>query len=168
MPCVPASWAGADGRRCVYAPHGLSDVSNLVIRPHPVRAPRSVHESKAARWCELWPELMVLGGRPGASGRLCPSADLGGELEESGAAGLVGAGAEVVRWLRQPCGADGPSGLAAGEEPGRRRRGADARVPLRCAATVQAGWTTASGSWPSPAPHRTVVAAPASSERVKA
>ncbi|MEU6254946.1 nucleotidyltransferase family protein [Streptomyces sp. NPDC047043] len=44
----------------VYAPHGLSDVFNLVVRPNPVLAPRSVYEAKSARWREQWPELSVL------------------------------------------------------------------------------------------------------------
>jgi hypothetical protein len=34
-------------RRHVYAPHGLADVFNLVVRPNPVLAPRSVYETKA-------------------------------------------------------------------------------------------------------------------------
>ncbi|MEU6068802.1 MULTISPECIES: nucleotidyltransferase family protein [Streptomyces] len=50
----------ADGRWRVYAPHGLSDVFNLVVRPNPVLAPQSVYETKAARWREQWPELTVL------------------------------------------------------------------------------------------------------------
>jgi hypothetical protein len=50
-----------DGRWRVYAPHGLSDVFNLVLRPNPVLAPREVYETKAARWRQLWPELTVLG-----------------------------------------------------------------------------------------------------------
>ncbi|MFB6560830.1 nucleotidyltransferase family protein [Streptomyces sp. NPDC056400] len=49
-----------DGRWRVYAPHGLSDVFNLIVRPNPVLAPRSVYEAKAARWQEHWPELTVL------------------------------------------------------------------------------------------------------------
>ncbi|MFI5890003.1 nucleotidyltransferase family protein [Actinoplanes sp. NPDC051513] len=49
-----------DGRWRVYAPHGLSDVFNLVLRPNPVLAPRSVYETKVARWREQWPELTVL------------------------------------------------------------------------------------------------------------
>ncbi|MFG3018819.1 nucleotidyltransferase family protein [Streptomyces sp. NPDC048254] len=44
----------------VYAPHGLSDVFNLVVRPNPVLAPREVYETKAARWQDEWPELAVL------------------------------------------------------------------------------------------------------------
>ncbi|MEU1410798.1 nucleotidyltransferase family protein [Streptomyces sp. NPDC049097] len=48
------------GRWRVYAPHGLSDVFNLVVRPNPVLAPREVYESKSARWRRHWPELTVL------------------------------------------------------------------------------------------------------------
>jgi uncharacterized protein len=44
----------------VYAPHGLADVFNLVVRPNPVLAPREVYESKTRRWRERWPELTVL------------------------------------------------------------------------------------------------------------
>jgi hypothetical protein len=51
----------SDGRWRVYAPHGLSDVFNLVVRPNPVLAPREVYESKTARWRQQWPELTVLG-----------------------------------------------------------------------------------------------------------
>jgi hypothetical protein len=44
----------------VYAPHGLADVFNLVVRPNPVLAPRHVYETKTQRWREQWPELTVL------------------------------------------------------------------------------------------------------------
>ncbi|MEV8456847.1 hypothetical protein AB0467_22570 [Streptomyces sp. NPDC052095] len=56
--------------------------------------------------------------------------DFGGELEEGGAAGLVGPDTELLQALGQLCGADRASGLAAGEEPWRRNQGADGRVPL--------------------------------------
>ncbi|WP_405942972.1 nucleotidyltransferase family protein [Streptomyces sp. NBC_00207] len=49
-----------DGRWRVYAPHGLSDVFNLVVRPNPVLAPREVYEAKSTRWRAQWPELTVL------------------------------------------------------------------------------------------------------------
>ncbi|MGW5232070.1 nucleotidyltransferase family protein [Streptomyces nodosus] len=49
-----------NGEWRVYAPHGLSDVFNLVVRPNPVLAPREVYETKAARWRDEWPELTVL------------------------------------------------------------------------------------------------------------
>ena len=39
-----------DGQWRVYAPHGLSDVFNLVVRPNPVLAPQAVYEAKTARW----------------------------------------------------------------------------------------------------------------------
>ncbi|MDX3096740.1 nucleotidyltransferase family protein [Streptomyces sp. ME19-03-3] len=58
--CCLGVRAEADGTWRVYAPHGLSDVFNLVVRPNPVLAPRSVYETKTARWREQWPELTVL------------------------------------------------------------------------------------------------------------
>lgn len=49
-----------NGRWRVYAPHGLSDVFNLVVRPNPALAPRSVYEAKISRWRQQWPALTVL------------------------------------------------------------------------------------------------------------
>jgi hypothetical protein len=49
-----------DDRWRVYAPHGLADVFNLVVRPNPVLAPRDVYRAKTQRWLEHWPELTVL------------------------------------------------------------------------------------------------------------
>lgn len=49
-----------DGRFRVYAPYGLSDVFNLVVRPNPVLASGSAYEAKAARWRSQWPALTVL------------------------------------------------------------------------------------------------------------
>ena len=51
---------GEDDRWRVYAPHGLADVFNLVVRPNPVLAPRDVYEAKTQRWLQHWPELTVL------------------------------------------------------------------------------------------------------------
>ena len=48
------------GRWLVYAPHGLADVFNLVVRPNPVLAPRHVYQAKTARWQQQWPSLTVL------------------------------------------------------------------------------------------------------------
>ncbi|WP_151774285.1 nucleotidyltransferase family protein [Streptomyces abyssomicinicus] len=48
------------GQWRVYAPHGLSDVFGLVVRPNPVLAPRAVYEAKTARWRAQWPGLTVL------------------------------------------------------------------------------------------------------------
>ncbi|SNY67367.1 nucleotidyltransferase family protein [Paractinoplanes atraurantiacus] len=49
-----------DGQWRVYAPHGLSDVFGLVVRPNPVLAPRHVYEAKTERWRRQWPGLVVL------------------------------------------------------------------------------------------------------------
>src|SRR5689334_21457198 len=48
------------GRWRVYAPHGLSDVFDLVVRPNPVLAPAGVYRAKAERWRRQWPALTVL------------------------------------------------------------------------------------------------------------
>jgi uncharacterized protein len=48
------------GRWRVYAPYGLSDAFNLVVRPNPVLAPRHVYQAKTQRWRKQWPELTVL------------------------------------------------------------------------------------------------------------
>jgi uncharacterized protein len=51
---------GASGRSRIYAPYGLADVFNLVVRPNPVLAPGHVYQAKAARWRQQWPDLTVL------------------------------------------------------------------------------------------------------------
>jgi hypothetical protein len=51
---------GSSGRWRIYAPYGLADVFNLVVRPNPVLAPRHVYQAKAARWRRQWPGLTVL------------------------------------------------------------------------------------------------------------
>jgi uncharacterized protein len=48
------------GRWRIYAPHGLADVFNLVVRPNPVLAPRQVYQAKTARWQRQWPSITVL------------------------------------------------------------------------------------------------------------
>src|SRR5260370_36144071 len=50
----------AGGRLRIYAPHGLADRFNLVVRPNPVLAPRHVYEAKTTRWRRQWPTLTVL------------------------------------------------------------------------------------------------------------
>ena len=57
--CVGIRLEG-DGKWHVYAPHGLADVFNLVVRPNPVLAPRDVYETKTRRWRGQWPELTIL------------------------------------------------------------------------------------------------------------
>lgn len=50
----------AGGHWRVYAPHGLSDVFNLVVRPNPFLALKHVYEAKTTRWRQEWPDLTVL------------------------------------------------------------------------------------------------------------
>jgi hypothetical protein len=49
-----------EGRPRVYAPYGLADLFDLVVRPNRAQAPRHVYETEAARWRQHWPELTVL------------------------------------------------------------------------------------------------------------
>ena len=58
--CCVGVRTGPDGGVTVYAPHGLADVFNLVVRPNPVLAPSEVYRRKAARWQAEWPALTVL------------------------------------------------------------------------------------------------------------
>jgi hypothetical protein len=44
----------------IYAPYGLADPFNLVVRPNPVLAPRHVYQAKVTRWRQQWPGLTVL------------------------------------------------------------------------------------------------------------
>ena len=48
------------GRWRIYAPHGLADMFNLVVRPNLVLAPRHVYQAKTARWRQQWPSLAIL------------------------------------------------------------------------------------------------------------
>jgi hypothetical protein len=57
---MPRCPAGAGRRWRVYAPFGLSDAFNLVVRPDPVLAPRHVYQAKTGRWRRQWPGLTVL------------------------------------------------------------------------------------------------------------
>ncbi len=54
----------------------------------------------------------------------------GGELEQCGGAGLTGEDAELAETFGHAEGADGPAGLAAGEQPGRGPGVADGGVAL--------------------------------------
>ena len=45
----------------VYAPHGLDDVEQLIVRPNPaLNFSAANYAAKASRWKSLWPELTVM------------------------------------------------------------------------------------------------------------
>lgn len=46
-----------DGQLTVYAPHGLTDVFDMRLRPNPRLAPRAVYEAKAADYQRRWPAV---------------------------------------------------------------------------------------------------------------
>jgi hypothetical protein len=60
MACCVGVRRDRTGRWRIYAPYGLSDMFNLVMRPNPVQATRAVYEAKAERWQRQWPSLTVL------------------------------------------------------------------------------------------------------------
>ncbi|KIX92735.1 uncharacterized protein Z520_11587 [Fonsecaea multimorphosa CBS 102226] len=43
----------------VYAPRGLSDFFNMVVRPNPVLGKREAYDKKVKRWKEIWPNLIA-------------------------------------------------------------------------------------------------------------
>ncbi|KAJ0333114.1 hypothetical protein COL922a_011024 [Colletotrichum nupharicola] len=50
----------ADGEWRVYAPRGLSDFFNMVVRPNPQIGVRERYEEKARRWLGIWTGLTVM------------------------------------------------------------------------------------------------------------
>lgn len=48
-----------DGGNGVYAPHGLTDIFNLVLRPNPRLDTQAVYDAKGAIWRRRWPELTI-------------------------------------------------------------------------------------------------------------
>ncbi|KAH6689498.1 hypothetical protein F5X68DRAFT_230116 [Plectosphaerella plurivora] len=48
-----------DGHWSVYAPRGLSDFFNMVVKPNPVLGTRVAFEKKAERWKAIWPGLKI-------------------------------------------------------------------------------------------------------------
>jgi hypothetical protein len=99
------TWSTSTGRTCpgvrlepggrwrIYAPYGLSDVFNLVIRPNPVLATRDVYEAKTVRWTGQWPGLTVIPWPATTDGSADPQerAQVGGDPQP----GPLGCGAVV-------------------------------------------------------------------------
>lgn len=49
-----------DDRLDVFAPFGLDDIFDMVVRPNPALPNKATHEKKAARARAIWPELRVI------------------------------------------------------------------------------------------------------------
>ncbi|MEP1097121.1 MAG: nucleotidyltransferase family protein [Cyclobacteriaceae bacterium] len=49
-----------DEKFSVYAPFGLQDLFNLVVRPNKMLIPQKVYEDKVFRWSSNWPKLKVV------------------------------------------------------------------------------------------------------------
>jgi hypothetical protein len=63
------------GRWRIYAPHGLADVFNLIVRPNPVLAPRHVYQAKTRSGSSSGRASLSCPGqnRPHSMGRLAPA-----------------------------------------------------------------------------------------------
>jgi hypothetical protein len=57
--CVGVRTASAGGLR-VYAPFGLTDLFNMIVRPNKLQITRELYEAKTERWTRLWPQLQRL------------------------------------------------------------------------------------------------------------
>lgn len=44
----------------VYAPYGLDDLFNLVIRPNKIQITEEIYHAKVSRWQHHWPRLTIL------------------------------------------------------------------------------------------------------------
>lgn len=53
-----------DGGLDVYAPFGLRDLFDMIVRPNRRQVPRRVYEEKAARWAACWPRLTLCPWNP--------------------------------------------------------------------------------------------------------
>ena len=49
-----------EGRFKVFAPFGMDDLMNLILRPNKVMVPKEVYDNKADRWRKVWPKLKVI------------------------------------------------------------------------------------------------------------
>lgn len=63
--CCSVGITRSGNRWSLYAPHGLQDLFDLVLRPNPLRARQggalaAAYAGKAARWKSVWPKLQVI------------------------------------------------------------------------------------------------------------
>jgi hypothetical protein len=49
-----------DGTFSVYAPFGLDDLLNLIVRPNKLKITKEVYLEKVNRWTKVWPKLKVI------------------------------------------------------------------------------------------------------------
>ncbi|MFG6150504.1 nucleotidyltransferase family protein [Halobacillus sp. B23F22_1] len=48
------------GQYTIYAPYGLQDLFDMVVRPNKKLVTRQVYESKALKWMQRWPMLKIV------------------------------------------------------------------------------------------------------------
>jgi uncharacterized protein len=57
--CVGVRSAGAGGLR-FYAPFGLTDLFNMIVRPNKMQITKELYQAKTERWTRLWSKLQRL------------------------------------------------------------------------------------------------------------
>lgn len=65
MRCAQIGLRAEHGTYEIYAPHGLQDIEDMIVRPN--RMPNfrpELYLEKALRWKAIWPELTVLPAQP--------------------------------------------------------------------------------------------------------
>jgi uncharacterized protein len=61
MDCAQVGIRNRDSGHELYAPKGLRDLADMIVRPNPTANFQAArYEEKTARWKALWPELTVL------------------------------------------------------------------------------------------------------------
>lgn len=58
--CAVGLYPDSHGHPKVYAPYGLDDLFDMVLRPNPDTPLDARRREKEARWCAVWPKLQVL------------------------------------------------------------------------------------------------------------
>ncbi len=58
--CAVGLYPGTDGVPCVYAPFGLQDIFDMVLRANPLNPLDDRRREKEEKWRVLWPELRVV------------------------------------------------------------------------------------------------------------
>lgn len=48
------------GQLQVYAPYGLDDLFNMVVRPNKVKITKEIYRTKLNRWTKIWPKLKII------------------------------------------------------------------------------------------------------------
>ncbi len=49
-----------DGKFVIFAPYGLNDLWEMIVRPNKLKITEEIYLNKVARWTSVWPKLKVI------------------------------------------------------------------------------------------------------------